>query len=360
MKKIVFFIQNFSRSGGSERVTSIIAGGLCAAGYDVSILSVCGDNTSFYELDRRIKLFTLINRPEVDNKKLFPKVMSSLRRFYSEYRPDLVIDVFAALSIYTLLLKPLFGFKNVTWEHYNYKNNTGMNRIGRKLSVRYSDMIVTLTRTDRQYYLDDNKPKCPVLSISNPSPYQDAVSLEERKKQVILVGRLAPVKAFERAVYVWSLIEPETDWEMLLFGEGEERPKLESLIKRKKLKRFRLMGAVRDIGKQYEQAGIMLSTSRFEGLPMAMIEAQSFGVPIVSYTYETGPKEIIANGRSGILIPKGTEKEMIRNCANELLALINDESRRRSMQFAAKKSSERFKNDRIIQKWLNALNRLGI
>ena len=105
VKKIVFFIQNFSRPAGSERVTSIIASELSKKGYDVTVLSICGDNTCFFEIDEKIKLYTLIDSEAVENKKQFFTVLRKLKDFYKANKVDIVIDVFAALSIYTILLK---------------------------------------------------------------------------------------------------------------------------------------------------------------------------------------------------------------------------------------------------------------
>ena len=117
IKSIVFFIQNMSRPAGSERVTSLIANELVKRGYQISILSICGDNTSFYPLDKSIQLDTIIDKEDVNNRKEFFSVLCGLQRYYKIHNTDLVIDIFASLSIYTILLKIFYGYKNkITWE----------------------------------------------------------------------------------------------------------------------------------------------------------------------------------------------------------------------------------------------------
>ncbi|MBR6148811.1 MAG: glycosyltransferase family 4 protein [Lachnospiraceae bacterium] len=361
IKNIVFFIQNFSRPAGSERVTSIIASELSKRGYDVTILSICGDNTCFFELDEKVRLYTLIDSETVDNKKQFFKVIHKLSEFYRNNKTDIVIDVFAALSIYTILLKKRFGLKNITWEHFNYKINTGMNRLGRQLAVRYSDQIVTLTKTDMEYYIESNKIRGKITYIYNPSPYQnvDLTDIEkERKNLIISVGRLTYQKGFDRLIEVWRLVEPKCDWELLILGDGEEREKLQDQIDKYGLKRIKLMGNVKHIEEYYRKASIYVSTARYEGLPMTMIEAQSFGLPIISFDYDTGPKEIIFDEKDGIIIHKDEDGIMIKNMSEKLVKCIGDVINIQKMNINARIKSKEYDMENIINRWLEVVENI--
>jgi len=359
IKNIVFFIQNFSRPAGSERVTSIIASELSKRGYDVTILSICGDNTCFFELDERVRLYTLIDSEMVDNKKQFFEVIHKLSEFYRNNKTDIVIDVFAALSIYTILLKKRFGLKNITWEHFNYKINTGMNRLGRQLAVRYSDQIVTLTKTDMEYYTESNKIRGKITYIYNPSPYQnvDLTDIEkERKNLIISVGRLTYQKGFDRLIEVWRLVEPKCDWELLILGDGEEREKLQDQIDKYGLKRIKMIGNVKNVEAYYRQASLYVSTARYEGLPMTMIEAQSFGLPIISFDYDTGPKEIIKDGLTGIVVKVDEEKVMIESMGKNVVSVINNNVSREKMHERVLKESLKYNIDSIMMEWEYVIN----
>ena len=358
VKSIVFFIQNMSRPAGSERVTSILANELVKRGYTVSIVSICGNNTSFYSLDKSIKMYTILEKEDVNNRKEFFNVLKGLKKYYKKNKPDLVIDIFAALSIYTILLKRKFNFKNLTWEHFNYKVNTGMNKIGRKLAVRFSDQIVTLTEADKEFYEADNKIKGSIDYIYNPSPYQDVVLDKERKTYIMSVGRLTYQKGFDRLIKVWSLVEPLTDWQLMIFGEGEDRETLQNQINEAGLKGIKLMGAVKNIDEYYKQASIYVSTARYEGLPMTMIEAQSFGLPIITFDYDTGPREMVTDGTNGAIVVRDDEDTMIGQCADLLLVLMKNDERRASYENEAIIAAKRFTTDEIMKKWTIILNRL--
>lgn len=355
--KIVFLIQNFSRAGGSERVTCTIANYLCTQGFDVAILSICGNNTCFFDLDKSATLDTLINKKSVDNRKEFLIVLLKYYVYIRKNRPDVIIDVFASLSIYTNILKPRFKFKNITWEHYNYLNNMGLNKIGRKIAIKFSDRIVTLSQTDMDLYISANpNVKNKIQFIYNPTPYPKAEIGQEKKHIVLAVGRLEKLKGFSNLLDAWQKIpEKYPEWTLYIIGEGEDRILLENKIKNEKIINVKLLGQVNDLDTYYLISDILVSTSEREGLPMAMIEAQSFGLPIVSFDYMTGPRDIISNKIDGFIVEGTTQEEMNDNLRDLIIQLIRNPELRYKMGYTAKMNSKRFSIEHIGDKWLKIL-----
>lgn len=357
-KHIVFFIQNISLPAGSERVTSIIANNLAERGYDIIILSICGNGTCYYPLNKRISIYTLIEQPDADNRKLFFKVLYRLTRFYKNNKVDVCIDVFAALSIYTLILKKIFKFKNISWEHFNYKINTGMNKLGRKLACRFSDQIITLTETDKKYYQNNNKINGKIDYIYNPSPYQVIKEIPEKENFIISIGRLAYEKGFDRLIDIWDSIEDKTECYLYILGEGKERNALQAKINEKGLKQVKLLGNIKNVEEYYKKALLYVSSSRNEGLPMTMIEAQTFGLPIISMDFDTGPKDIISNGIDGYIITGRNMKEVRSLFSKKILELLNNKEKLRLLSENALKAARRFSEEEIIRKWLYILEEL--
>lgn len=360
--KIVFLIQDFSRGHGSERGTALIASYLAEQGNCIQIVSICGNNTSFYPLNKDIKLVTLINRPEVDNKKAYFRVLKKYNAYLSEFQPDVVVDVFAAMSIYTLALRKKYGYKNITWEHYNYFNNMGFYKYWRKAAVRYSDRIVVLTQTDMDTYIQNNPTiENRIEYIYNPTPFNSITTGQSEKRKIVLaVGRLVKLKGYDHLIDIWKIVEPKCEeWSLIVVGEGEEREALEKKIAQYGLNRIRLVGETTDIAKYYRMSSILVSTSDVEGLPMNMIEAQSFGIPIVSYDYYTGPKEIITNGIDGYVIRKGSQEGKDQEMSDVILQIIQDAELRETMSKNAKENSKRFSMDTIGGKWTDLLAKLN-
>ena len=352
MKKVLFFIQNFSRAAGSERVTSIIASNLARIGYNVTVLSICGEHSCAFPIDEKVRLTTLINKKEINDKKSFWIILKKLNDFFKRNKVDICIDVFASLAIFTLPLKKIFGFENITWEHFNYYADVGMNRIGRRLSALFSDRIITLTKEDKEAYKNNLNIRGKICYIYNPTPFpNETVNNAIRERLIISVGRLTYQKGFDRLIKVWSLIEQKTDWKLIIIGEGEDREVLQKMVDDRHLKNVFLTGLVKNIDNMYKKASLYVSTARFEGLPMTMIEAQSFGLPIVTFDYKTGPKEIVVDGQNGIIIHKSDEHIMIKKMSEEIIKLTKNMDMIEHMSQMALRKSRQYDIEKIMSKW---------
>ena len=87
---------------------------------------------------------------------------------------------------------------------------------------------------------------------------------------------------------------------------------------------------------------------------MTMIEAQSFGLPILSYDYDTGPSDIIADGENGILVTDGDAERM----KAALLSVMRDDGKAEKMSEAAFYASERFEAKKIYARWNELVEKL--
>ena len=93
-------------------------------------------------------------------------------------------------------------------------------------------------------------------------------------------------------------------------------------------------------------------SSRFEGLPLVLIEAKQLGLPCISFDCPNGPSEVIRRGTDGDLIPLGDETKM----AESILTLINDRSKIKEYGKAAyEDAKERFSKENIIKEWVSLI-----
>ena len=120
--KIAFFSGNMEHGGGTERVLSILAGGLANRGHDVMILSLTGKGPAFFELDERIRIYW------IGSKTLKSDIIRNLKKLFSimkDERPDFLVDVDFILGLYSVFLKARFPKIHwISWEHFNYFLNT--------------------------------------------------------------------------------------------------------------------------------------------------------------------------------------------------------------------------------------------
>lgn len=127
---------------------------------------------------------------------------------------------------------------------------------------------------------------------------------------------------------------------------------------RKKIKKYGLedkiflKGIEENIGSKYLESSIYIMTSRFEGMPMVLLEAQSYGLPIVSFDCPCGPKDIITNGKDGYIINFGNIEEMV----NKILKLMENYDLRKNFSKNAIKNVDKYSKDKIIKKWENLLD----
>lgn len=123
---------------------------------------------------------------------------------------------------------------------------------------------------------------------------------------VIGIGRLAPKKDFATLVTAFAEARRQSNARLIILGEGPERAALEELVRSLDLEaHVSLPGFVENPYAYLRQANLFVLSSRWEGLPTVLIEAMYCGTPVVSTDCPSGPREILADGRYGELVPMG-------------------------------------------------------
>nr|WP_246718865.1 glycosyltransferase [Microvirga terrestris] len=165
---------------------------------------------------------------------------------------------------------------------------------------------------------------------------------EERKKpwpRITTLGRLAPVKRQDIAIdaihYLRDIL-PELSLRIL--GEGPLKPELADQIERRDLSSFvNLPGPTDDVADALRNTDIYVSTSAYEGLPVAVLEAMSWSLPVIA-TEVPGHRDVIHNGVDGCLVPFNNPQAL----AQEILRLCTAATERAGLGRAAR---ERAVND---------------
>ena len=114
------------------------------------------------------------------------------------------------------------------------------------------------------------------------------------------------------------------------------------------------MGNVRGIENIYPNHGIYVMTSRYEGLPLVLLEAKQYGLPIVSFNCPTGPSEIVLDGKNGYLIDNFDTEEM----SNKICELIESEELRENFSGNSMNDTEKFSKEKILQQWIQLIEEM--
>ncbi|MEX3721299.1 glycosyltransferase family 4 protein [Acinetobacter baumannii] len=348
-----FLIGNLNHSGGTERVTTLIANELVEKGYNIFILNLVSGTQPFFKLDNRIEVASLYPQAVSMKKHLIGTILK-IRNYAKNNNIDTLIDVDSILSVFSV--PALFGLKikHICWEHFNFKVDLGSSfrRLGRRLAAHYCDYIVTLTERDKGFWQSAIKKRnAEIITIMNPSPYKDIVNIPKKENKIILAaGRLTYQKGFDLLLKIWGNIYRDyPDWRLLIVGEGEDRADLENFIQDNEIKNVQLPGRTQDIDSYYRQASIFCLSSRFEGLGMVLLEAQAYGLPIVSFDCDVGPSEIISDSLNGFLV-KNNDTKAFEVKLRKLIDLSNDDYI--SFIKNTKLNYEKFSQEHIVEQWL--------
>ncbi|KAB8196631.1 glycosyltransferase [Nonomuraea phyllanthi] len=164
-------------------------------------------------------------------------------------------------------------------------------------------------------------------------------------------GRWVPVKGYDRLIRAFAIVaDKRPDWRLRLYGGGPEERRLRALVRDLDLhNHVYFMGTTPDLAGEFAKASIVATTSRSEDLGMAVLEAMGCGVPVVAFEGARGPKEFVATGYNGVLVPESEDEA--RLFAAALLALIDDERRRRSLAAGALDTAVRHAAGDVAEQW---------
>ena len=345
--RLVFLEGDMSRSGGTERMTAMLANALSKK-HVVSILTLHGNGNSFFPLESSVNCLSL--------QKKYPR--KAIRSFIQKNSVDFVVNVDTGMALFGIPASVGIKTKVITWEHSNFYNNWGSKWFPyiRRFAARLSDAVVVLTERDKQNYEGNVVRCCQVITIGNPVE-SHKVNYSIESKTILSAGHLSPIKRFNLIPEIGRIVfERHPDWEWYIYGEGPERALLENKISQYGLEQnITLAGSVKDMEKAYRLASMYVMTSEMEGLPMVLLEAKSYRLPIVSFDIMTGPSEIVRDGVNGYLVESGDITAM----ADQICKLIEQPLLRKRFSDATVLDMNKFDRGGIIRQWENLLNQLS-
>ncbi len=348
--KICFFIGDISKKAGTERVTTIIASEMAAIGHEVYIMSLVNSPKAGYDINEDVKIIALKNGSG-NNKKNFIPLINEIRKTVKKYKFDVLVEADVILRIFTVPACLGLSLSVISWEHFNFNNNLGLKLrdIARKLAAKHSKYIITLTETDRKSYLANLKCRAVVKAIENPLVFYPDEYTDCTKKVVLTVGRLNYQKGYNFLLDAWKIVSfKHPDWTLRIAGTGELEQQLKKQSQELNINStVNFLGQISNMAEEYKNASIYAMSSRFEGFPMVLLEAMSFGLPVVSFDCHTGPGDMITNGEDGILV----KNQDVEGLANGICKLIEDEALRKAMSLKARNNIKRFSKENILCKW---------
>lgn len=358
---ICFLSGCIGRSGGTERVGTLIANGLADKNFNVYLLSFWDADQPFFALNQKVKLYNLINRKregKLYRTYLYP--IMKLHRFLVKNKIDVIIDIDLILIRFTAFATMFTKCKIISWEHFNYWNTLqDKKRIkALKLAKKFSSKIVVLTKADAKAHIEKGKVDArKVVQIYNPTPFTSRKRAGLTNHVFLAVGRLTSQKGFDIMLKIWRIAENKIqNWKLLIVGSGEDENILKEMVQKFNLCRVEFIPNTSEIAKYYLSSSCYLMTSRYEGFPMVLLEAQSFGLPVISYNCKTGPDEIIKNGVNGFIVRENDVSTFI----NSMKKIAESHDLLVKLSNGACSEISKYNTNVIVEKWERLIHEICI
>ena len=387
MKKLCFLVDSIFTIGGVQRVTAVIAEALSCAN-DVTIATFDTPekkDLSMYQLGDYHLNYLFLSYPNISPTKnklckaysyLYRKILpkcgltsdlyahssfpkerkNALIKVLQEGKYDAVIGIHAFLAIRLATIKKELGStKTIGWIHNSFDAllRDGSPYLGTELKYHYGrqlqklDNVVVLYQQDAEMYQQafGFRP----TSIYNPLTLKPGPRSDGQQKKFLAVGRFSPKhKGFDLLIKAFAIFaQQNVDWQLDIVGDGPEKNKLAQMIVEEGLEgRIRLHPFTNEIQTYYSSASVYVLSSRWEGMPLVLVEAMSHGLPIIASDIPTC-KEVLSD--FGLFFKNGDIQEL----AQRLEDATHLDWQQKSDE--AIKIAQRFDISHIIEQWKRLL-----
>ena len=346
-KKICFVITQLY-NGGAERVVSVLANEFIKKHIQVDIIRF-SENSKEYEVNDRVQkiLISASNR--------FALACKTIKKIcHSNYDVIIAFDIFPNIICSFFAL---FSKRKVIISERNAPKQVKINpvlKILRFIFYRYADVIVFQTLDAKRYYRYSKRIQKHSVIIKNPVKENLPVRSSVCKKEIVASGRLTAQKNYSLLITAAvKFHQIHNEYIFRIFGKGELKDYLQKNINENNADDYiKLEGYFFNIHEILKDSDIFVLSSDYEGMPNSLIEAMCMGFPVVSSDCPSGgPKEIIDNGKNGLLFETGNAEDLV----DKLIFLVEHPLEKEKIAINALKIKDAFLAETIAQQWIDLL-----
>lgn len=344
--------------GGAERVMSEMANYFSGRGYVVTLITMSSSETDFFVINNNINRISLALQRESSN--VIQSVINNIKRIMAlrsvikRVKPGCIISFVDTNNIISIIANIGLDIPIIVSERTDprcHKISKHWQYLRRIVYPIASAVVVQTSAVCA--WIKKEIPRLKVITIQNPlrniSYNHRARYLLPKGNTIVAIGRLGKPKGFDLLIDAFSRISAEfPTWNVVIFGEGNERLNLEELIKSKGLSnRIFLPGLIDEPMSILPFTQIFVLSSLYEGFPNVLIEAMACGLAVIAADCQSGPNEIITHLHDGILVKVNDPVHL----AHALKELIKNDSLRDELGKRALAVRDRFNISKIILDW---------
>ena len=344
--------------GGAERVFVELNDGLADMGFSTHCCVLGSSEQKRFALHESTSL-SFLNRKR---RSSFPRGVWSLRQEAIRVRPQVVIASTWSANVSSVLALCRMGHRPrlLLWEQVSPGGYFGSEGFVGKIKLRAlrvlypkADRVVAASRglehelstsfkipTEKLVYV----PNCVDVKEVREASREAVAWTSPFETTVMAVGRLEDQKDFPTLLAAFARVN-RRGIGLVIVGDGSRRRSLADLAHTLGLdQRCLFLGAKRNPFPYMSQATLFVMSSRFEGLPLVLLEAISLGLPVVATDCPHGPREVLEDG-AGVLVPVGEPDKM----AAAMMGVLSDRDRLRELSEAATAASARYEKEQLVQ-----------
>jgi glycosyltransferase involved in cell wall biosynthesis len=373
--KVFFFVPSLA-GGGAERVMVDMLRYIDKRKIEPVLLLLYPYEDSPYREDLPDDIDVIVVGRKSDS--LFDKIrqIAAFLKTVFEEKPQLILSMLTHANIMAILSGMLFKKRVIVCEHNTLgkvvRTKEGKNILGFpvspmvKILYRYAGRIITVSNGIRENLIEEfHSPSDKIKIIYNPVDMPRIAKLSEAQPEhpflrssvpvIISIGRLVPQKGFDILIKAFGRVVSETDARLIIMGEGPERGPLEKITGD-----LGLSDRVSFIGFQHNpyaflaRADLYVLSSRYEGLPVSLLEAMACGVPVIAADCQSGPCEILRNGEHGILVPVGD----VEGLSEAILRLLRNRELRETLSKSGMQRINDFSAEKVVKEYEDTINSL--
>lgn len=384
-KNIVILVHNVYYMGGTTRAVTNLANMLDDIGHDVTVVSVFkGQQDTFFEFNDNVKLKALIDYTtfnkhsitEIMNKNIrkifkqwsYPQIIhpdepgihqfsrnseALIIKFLKHLKCDLIITTRASYNLLVAQYAPEHVIK-IAQEHMLFNKHSQSLQNSIIEYYRKFDLVITLTQMDKDVYdTFINSSNVKVIPNTLPKGYFNLSSDKEKCNIMISAGRFEKEKGYDLLIKSLALIKDHLkDWQVDIYGDGNEKANLQSLIDKSKLNDIvTLHPTTKNLPELLEESKMYILPSRFEGFGLVLIEAMAKHNAVISYSCPVGPLELINDEVNGLL----AQTESLTDLSHQITKVIHNQSLLNTLQRNGFEYSKKFKYEIIRELWKNTI-----
>lgn len=332
-KRIALFLPSLA-GGGAQRVIVNLAAGFVGQGYPVDLVLSKARGPYLNAVDPRVRIVNL---------KVARVIFSlpALVRYLRREKPVAVISALPRANLVAVWAKLLVGGNTrvIVSEHTTVKvgrtktARKWLTGLLRKFYLSADEIVAVSAGVADSLVKRANLPKERITVIYNPVVVPELFIKAQEKPDhpwfgedcpiILGVGRLTPSKDFATLIRAFYQVRQKVVARLVIVGDGEVRDRLEALVRELGLEKWVWLAGFTDNPYGYMSGcDVFVLPSLIEGLPTVLIEALACGCKVVSTDCESGPREILKQGRYGRLVPMGDTEAM----AAALLDILQGET----------------------------------